>query len=198
MTRSSQRSLRRSTPAGVRACTEAVGELERQHEERLAGHRLAVERAEFEARAGRAAVRRLRARESSRRAHAGASVRSRRSRDWSASDKGLPNSTPAAPSPLTAAERQALARLARDLPRLWDAETTTARDRKELLRTLVGEVIVTVNDDPRRAEVEIVWEGGARTKLQVPLIRRGVRAPAHQRGHRRSDPPARRRTQTTS
>jgi excisionase family DNA binding protein len=41
------------------------------------------------------------------------------------------------------------------------------------LRTLVGEVIVTVKEDPRRAEVEIVWEGGAHTALQVPLIRRG-------------------------
>ena len=37
------------TPAGVRACTEAIGELERQHEDRLTGQRLAVERAEFEA-----------------------------------------------------------------------------------------------------------------------------------------------------
>ena len=62
------------TPAGVRACTEAVGELERQHEERLQGQRLAVERAQFEARPRAAPVRRLRARESSRRAHAGASV----------------------------------------------------------------------------------------------------------------------------
>jgi DNA invertase Pin-like site-specific DNA recombinase len=32
------------TPAGVRACTEAIGELGRQHEERLTGQRLAVER----------------------------------------------------------------------------------------------------------------------------------------------------------
>ena len=32
---------------------------------------------------------------------------------------------------------------------------------------------MTVKDDPRRAEIEIVWEGGARTELQVPLIRRG-------------------------
>ena len=37
------------TPAGVRACTEAIGELERQHEDRLTGQRLAVERTEFEA-----------------------------------------------------------------------------------------------------------------------------------------------------
>ena len=73
------------------------------------------------------------------------------------------------PEPLTDAERQALARLARDLPRLWEAETTTPRDRKELLRTLVCEVVVTVKEDPRRAEVEIIWEGGARTELQVPL-----------------------------
>jgi excisionase family DNA binding protein len=49
----------------------------------------------------------------------------------------------------------------------------TARDRKEPLRALVREVIVTVRDDPRRAEVEIVWEGGAHTELTVPLIRRG-------------------------
>src|SRR5215207_2774006 len=37
------------SPAGIGASAEAVAELERQHEERLAGHRLALERAEFEA-----------------------------------------------------------------------------------------------------------------------------------------------------
>jgi excisionase family DNA binding protein len=34
-------------------------------------------------------------------------------------------------------------------------------------------VIVTVDEQPRRAQLEIVWEGGARSELQVPLIRRG-------------------------
>lgn len=160
------------TPAGVRACTEAVGELERQHEARLHGHRLAVERAEFEA---RRAERQFDACEPENRLVARTLERaweqalSRLERER----QRLAELDARRPEPLTAAERQALARLARDLPRLWDAETTTARDRKELLRTLVGEVIVTVNDDPRRAEIEIVWEGGARTKLQVPLIRRG-------------------------
>src|SRR5438045_557246 len=47
------------------------------------------------------------------------------------------------------------------------------RDRKDLLRTLVSEVVVTIKQEPRRGEVEIFWEGGARTELQVPLIRRG-------------------------
>jgi excisionase family DNA binding protein len=33
---------------------------------------------------------------------------------------------------------------------------------------------VTVKQEPRRAEVEIVWEGGARTKLTVALVKRGT------------------------
>ena len=80
------------------------------------------------------------------------------------------------PEPLTDAERQALARVARDLPRLWNAPTTTPRDRKELLRSLISEVVVTVREDPRRAEIEIAWEGGARTELQVALVRRGTKS----------------------
>jgi hypothetical protein len=37
------------TPAGIRASAQAIEEIERQHDERLAGQRLALERAEFEA-----------------------------------------------------------------------------------------------------------------------------------------------------
>ena len=156
----------------MRACTEAVGELERQHQERLQGQRLAVERAEFEA--GRA-ERQFDACEPENRL-----VARTLERAWEqalsrleSERRKLAELEARQPEPLTPAEHQALARLARDLPRLWRADTTTARDRKELLRTLVGEVIVTVKEDPRRAEVEIVWEGGAHTALQVPLIRRG-------------------------
>jgi len=64
-------------------------------------------------------------------------------------------------------------RLARDLPRLWAAETTSDRDRKELLRTLVREAVVTVRTPEAHAEVELVWEGGARSDLRVPLARNG-------------------------
>jgi excisionase family DNA binding protein len=66
-------------------------------------------------------------------------------------------------------ERQALGQLARDLPRLWSAPTTTDRDRKGLLRTLISEVIVTAHRDDGRAAVEVCWEGGARTELSVTL-----------------------------
>jgi DNA invertase Pin-like site-specific DNA recombinase len=160
------------TPAGVRACAEAIGELERQHEERRHGQQLAVERAEFEA--GRARRQfdacepehRLVARTLESRFEAALAELERERRK-------LAELETRRPEPLTQAERHALTRLIRDFPRLWAAETTAARDRKELLRTLISEVVVTVCEQPRRAEVQIIWEGGARTELTVPLIRRG-------------------------
>jgi excisionase family DNA binding protein len=161
------------TPAGLRASAQAVEQLERQHDERLAGQRLAVERAQFEA--GRAR-RQFDACEPEHRLVA-------RTLEGRLEDaltelehqrRKLAELECRRPEPLTAAERQALARLARDLPRVWDADTTTDRDRKELLRTLVGEVVVTVRDEPRRAQIEIAWEGGARSELEIALVRRGA------------------------
>ncbi|MQA75757.1 MAG: recombinase family protein [Solirubrobacterales bacterium] len=139
------------TPAGIAATAGAIRELEDQHAERLAGQRLAVERADFEA------------------------ERARRQFDACEPEHRLVARTleRALEEALAAAERQALARLARDLPRLWGAETTTDRDRKQLLRTLVREVVVTVNTPERRAAVEVSWEGGARSELSVRLNRRG-------------------------
>jgi DNA invertase Pin-like site-specific DNA recombinase len=161
------------TPAGLRASAEAITELERQHDQRLTGQRLAVERAEFEA--GRTQRQfdacepenRLVARTLESRLEAALSELERERRK-------LAELETRRPEPLTPEERRALTRLIRDLPRLWAAETTTARDRKELLRTLISEVIVTVEQEPRRAEVQIVWEGGARSELTVLLVKRGT------------------------
>lgn len=161
------------TPAGVSACTEAIGELERQHEERLAGQRLAVERAQFEADRAR---RKFDACEPENRLVGRTLERTLEEalNDSEREQRKLAELEHRRPEPLTSAERKALTRIARDLPRLWAAPTTTARDRKELLRTLVSEITVTVKEEPRRAEVEILWEGGARTALQVALVRRGA------------------------
>jgi excisionase family DNA binding protein len=160
------------TPAGVRACSEAIGELERQHQERLEGQRLAVERAQYEADRAR---RKFDACEPENRL-VGRTLE--RAWEWALQElereqRKLAELERQRPEPLTDAERDALARMARDLPRLWAAQTTTPRDRKELLRTLISEVAVTVKEPPRRAEIEIHWEGGARTQLQVPLTKSG-------------------------
>jgi len=160
------------TPAGVAATSGAITELTEQHDARLAGQRLALERAQFEA--GRAQRQfdacepenRLVARTLERKLEQALASVEREQRALAALEH-------ARPAPLTEQERRALARLARDLPKLWAAKSTTDRDRKELLRTLVGEIVVTVRRPENVADVEVFWEGGARSALGVRLVRRG-------------------------
>jgi len=160
------------TPAGVAASAGAVRELHDQHEARLAGQRLAVERAQFESDRARRQFdacepeHRLVARSLERALEEALAAVEREHGKLATLEQ-------ARPAPLTDEERQALGRLAHDLPRLWKAKTTTDRDRKELLRALIGEVVVTVHATERRAVVEVGWEGGARTELGVRLNARG-------------------------
>jgi len=160
------------TPAGIEATAGAIRELEEQHAERLAGQRLALERSEYEAERAR---RQFDACEPEHRL-----VARNLERDLEESLGGverergrLATLEQARPAPLTDEEREGLAQLARELPRLWEANTTTARDRKELLRSLIAEVVVTCHSEERRADVEVAWEGGAQTELSVKLNARG-------------------------
>ncbi len=157
-----------AAPAGIAATAGAISELEAQHEQRLAGQRLAVERAQYEA---DRAQRKFDACEPENRLVGRTLERALEEALTSLQREHgrLAQLERARPVALNDLERQALARLARDLPRLWAAPTTADRDRKELLRTLIGEVIVTAHHDERRAAVEVQWEGGARTELSVPL-----------------------------
>jgi len=59
------------------------------------------------------------------------------------------------PPRLTAEERARVAALAADVPALWSAATTTAADRKEILRCLVDRVTVAVEDMTEYARVTI-------------------------------------------
>src|SRR4051812_26995499 len=160
------------TPAGVAASAGAIRELEDQHEQLVAGQRLALERAEYETQRAERQFdacepeNRLVARSLERKLEQALACVERERGKLAALEQ-------ARPQPLTEAERHGLAQLARDLPRLWQADTTTDRDRKQLLRTLIREIIVTVHREQRRADVEIAWEGGARSELQLKLNARG-------------------------
>jgi DNA invertase Pin-like site-specific DNA recombinase len=63
--------------------------------------------------------------------------------------------------PLDRADRESVRRLAADLPALWHAATTTAADRKRLLRLVIIEVTLTTCPEQRRATFKILWCGGA-------------------------------------
>ena len=64
------------------------------------------------------------------------------------------------PAVLAPAERDAIRSLASDLPRVWDAPTTTRADRKELLRILTDDVTVAVEGDSEIVNVDITWPAG--------------------------------------
>jgi DNA invertase Pin-like site-specific DNA recombinase len=64
--------------------------------------------------------------------------------------------------------KQAFA-LARDLPRVWNAPTTTHAERKNLLRMLIRDVTLSPIDVPERStRIQILWVTGATSELRVP------------------------------
>jgi hypothetical protein len=71
------------------------------------------------------------------------------------------------PKTLTAAERAAIQALASDLPRVWDAPSTTQADRKELLRILIEKITVAVAGTSELVDVTITWAGGHQTTGQA-------------------------------
>jgi hypothetical protein len=78
------------------------------------------------------------------------------------------------PKTLTDGERAAILALGDDLSQVWDAPVTTDKDRKQLLRTLLDEVNITLRRDGTSPHANLVlrWKGGAISELTVPLRRR--------------------------
>ena len=166
--------LQALTPAGVKAALAAAEALEQDHDAALSQWRLQVERARYEA---ERAERRYRQVEPEHRL-----VARGLERDWeralgalAEAEAELALREQQRPRALTEDERQGLLALGSDLGRMWSAPTTTDRDRKQLLRTLIEEVIVDVNREQRRATLTLRWQGGALTELAVPLARQQPR-----------------------
>lgn len=59
--------------------------------------------------------------------------------------------------------------LAKDLPRVWHAPTTQAKDRKRMLRLLIKDITVEKPSHQKQLLVHIRWQGGASTDLTVQL-----------------------------
>ena len=70
----------------------------------------------------------------------------------------------------TAEQKEKVLALARDLPRLWRAPTTQAKDRKRMLRLLIKDITVEkLVAEPKQLLVHIRWQGGACTNRSVQL-----------------------------
>jgi len=68
-------------------------------------------------------------------------------------------------------ERATLLALADDVPRLWNHPAASAETRKRILRTLLKEIIVTLDSD--RLHLLLHWQGGDHTRLEVVKNRTG-------------------------
>ena len=68
---------------------------------------------------------------------------------------------------LTDLQREQIRALGSDLKRVWDAPTTTDRDRKELLRSLLEEVKINVLPEENKAQVVLRWKTSAVSELDV-------------------------------
>ncbi|MBE0543833.1 MAG: recombinase family protein [Verrucomicrobia bacterium] len=70
---------------------------------------------------------------------------------------------------LTEEQTAPLRALAEDLPRLWKSPTTSAQDRKRMLRLLIKDITVEKQPAPRKAVLHIRWQGGAVEDQSVDL-----------------------------
>lgn len=69
----------------------------------------------------------------------------------------------------TSEQKAQVLALARDLPRLWRASTTSAKDRKRMLRLLIRDITVEKLSATRQAVLHIRWQGSACTDTTVDL-----------------------------
>lgn len=70
---------------------------------------------------------------------------------------------------LTDEDRARILSLTKDLSQVWNAETTTPAERKNLLRMLVREVTLSPVDIPQRqTRVQLLWKTGAVSDFTVP------------------------------
>jgi hypothetical protein len=160
-------------PAAMDACLHAAAQLEDGHDAALAQHQRQVEQARYHA---ARAERRYRAVDPDNRL-----VARGLENDWETALRELADAEAelarrqtARPRALTPQEKQAILALGDDLGQVWHAPATTDKDRKQLLRTLLEEVNITLHregTDPH-ARLVLRWKGGAISELTVPLRRR--------------------------
>ena len=159
-------------PASLQATAKALAEAEDHCRQRLAAFELAAERARYEA--GRARRQydqvepenRLVARTLE---HAWedklAAVRQ--------ADNDLRTQQARRPVTLTSDELAWISTAGADIKAVFWAPATTVPERKQLIRAVICEVMLTIHDKQRVADLRITWQGGAVTDVSMPMTRTG-------------------------
>jgi DNA invertase Pin-like site-specific DNA recombinase/transposase-like protein len=159
-------------PAALQACLDAARQLEQGHDHALGQWRRQAEQARYNA---ARAERRYQAVDPDNRlvARGLEAAWEKALTELAAAEAELARRQAARPKTLTAAEHAAVLALGDDLGQVWDAPTTSDKDRKQLLRTLLEEVNITISrdHDSGHADLLLRWKGGAISELTIPIKR---------------------------
>lgn len=157
-------------PAGIEAALLAQESIEAEHEASLKQWGLQVERARYEA---QRAERRFRAIEPENRlvARTLEAEWEQRLQDLAVAEAELATRERHHPTRLNDEQRDHIRSLGVDLNRVWEAPTTTDRDRKELLRTLLEEVNISLDRAESKGHLILRWCGEMISEIQVDLWR---------------------------
>ena len=158
------------TPAAIEAVRLSVEQLQSNHDAALSQWRLEVERTRYEA---ERAERRYRNVEPENRlvARGLEAEWEKRLRDLTAAEMELRRRERQRPNSPGPEQLKRIQMLGSDIGRVWSAASTTDRDRKELLRTLLEEVILNLKRAEGHAHLTLRWRGGAITILVVSVPR---------------------------
>jgi len=161
--------LRAVQPMAVEAAMEAERRLAKQQDDAQRLRELELEQARYEA---RLAERRYAACDPDNRL-----VASQLEANWEACMqriRELEEQLRTAPrQELPSPSRRSLEGLAGDLQAAWDAPTTTMRTRQRIVRTLIEEIIVDVDDDTSEILLTIHWKGGQHSQIRTRKPRSG-------------------------
>jgi DNA invertase Pin-like site-specific DNA recombinase len=159
-------------PAALTATAKALADADSAHRQRLAVFERGVERSRFEA-------------ERARRQFDGVEPENRLvartlERGWEAAlvtqrqaEADLAAQRARQPARLSDDDLAWLQRAGADVRSVFNAPTTTWRERKQLLRAIITEVVVGCRAEDHQADVTIIWEGGATTSFVHELNKRG-------------------------
>jgi DNA invertase Pin-like site-specific DNA recombinase len=77
------------------------------------------------------------------------------------------------PVALTGEELAWISSAGADIKAVFWAPATTIPERKQLIRAVISEVVLTICDQQRVADLRIIWQGGAVTELTMPMTKKG-------------------------
>ena len=159
-------------PASLQATAKALAESEEHHRRRLASFELAAERARYEA--GRAR-RQYDAVEPENRLVARTLERAWEDRLAAArrAENDLRTQQARRPVSLTPEELAWIRRAGADLRAVFYAPATTIPERKQLIRAVITEIVLTIDNQRRIAHLRIIWQGAAVTELSMAMTRKG-------------------------